>query len=230
MARRSADIHGILVVDKPGLPANTPTTPKTEQDLLTSHDVVQRVRRMTGQKRIGHTGTLDPMASGVLVLCLGHATRLVEYYQGHDKQYLAEVILGAATDTYDAMGTLSESAPIPALERETIEQALDCFRGAILQTPPIYSALKQDGESLHKKARRGETVVVKARPIVVHQLDLVHWNGCDRLKLRVHCSAGTYIVPSQTIWVEPWERWAISAHCGAKLRDPLQKRMRIRSR
>lgn len=161
--------------------------------LYTSHDVVQLVRRWSGQRRIGHTGTLDPMASGLLLLCLGRATRLVEYYQGHDKEYRAEVTLGRATDTYDAMGQTTITAAIPPLTVAQIEEILQQFRGDILQTPPIYSALKQGGESLHRKARRGEQVEVAARPITIHALELIDFLQPDRLLLRVHCSAGTYI-------------------------------------
>ncbi len=181
--------HGLLVVDKPGLD----TLGQDPARLLTSHDVVQRVRRWSGQRRIGHTGTLDPFASGVLVLCLGQATRLVEYYQGHAKTYVAEVALGAATDTYDAVGQIVEQAPVPPLDAAAITAALDLWRGDIWQTPPAYSALKQDGEALYAKARRGEVVEVAARPVTIHRLELLAWSPPDRFTLRVVCSAGTYV-------------------------------------
>ena len=140
-------LHGLLVVDKPGqpftsAPAHTGVTVAAAAQpmhqrfelsftdrLPTSHDVVQMVRRWSGQRQIGHTGTLDPMASGVLVLCLGNATRLVEYYQGQPKQYYAEIVLGSATDTYDATGEMCATAPIPSLEISHIEAALEQFRG-----------------------------------------------------------------------------------------------------
>ncbi|MEZ4729175.1 MAG: tRNA pseudouridine(55) synthase TruB [Caldilineaceae bacterium] len=166
-----------------------PLTPR----LLTSHDIVQRVRRWSGQRRIGHTGTLDPMASGVLVLCLGQATRLVEYYQGHDKRYHAEVTLGSATDTYDAMGAITATRTVPPLTTEGIESVLDNFQGEILQQPPIYSALKQGGESLHRKARRGESVIIEPRPITIYRLQLLAFTPPNRLTLHIHCSAGAYI-------------------------------------
>jgi len=213
--RRQSHLHGLLLVDKPGLQqitdpdyihASTPaqkapstsvdsdaSTDSAEPRLYTSHDIVQLVRRWSGQRRIGHTGTLDPMASGLMVLCLGQATRLVEYYQGHDKRYLAEITLGRATDTYDAVGQTVETMTVPPLTEAAIEQALAQFRGDILQVPPIYSALKQGGESLHRKARRGEEVTVAARPVKIHQIDLLGWVAPDRLTLRVTCSAGTYI-------------------------------------
>ncbi|MFZ4658150.1 MAG: tRNA pseudouridine(55) synthase TruB [Caldilineaceae bacterium] len=199
MPRRESHYHGLLIVDKPGLPA-PPVQPQpagvaiaTTPRLHTSHDIVQLVRRWSGQRRIGHTGTLDPMASGVLVLCLGQATRLVEYYQGHDKQYYAEITLGAATDTYDRMGTVVAESPIPPLTVTMIDAALATFRGEIMQLPPIYSALKQDGESLHHKARRGETVTVEPRPVTIHQLHLLAFRPPDQITIRVTCSAGTYI-------------------------------------
>jgi tRNA pseudouridine55 synthase len=164
-----------------------------DERLPTSHDIVQLVRRWSRQRRIGHTGTLDPMASGLLILCMGQSTRLVEYYQGHDKQYYAEVQLGVATDTYDALGKATARAQVPSFTETEIEHVLDRFRGEIMQRPPAYSALKQGGESLHRKARRGETLQIDARPITVHSLDLVDWIKPDRLCLRVLSSAGTYI-------------------------------------
>lgn len=206
---RESHYHGLLIVDKPGLqpsyvnpitngiadaePANEAVASAPPQRLYTSHDIVQLVRRWSGQRRIGHTGTLDPMASGLLVLCLGQATRLVEYYQGHDKQYYAEVTLGSATDTYDQMGVVSAERAVPALTVADIEQALAAFRGEILQRPPAYSALKQGGESVHRKARRGEEVILEPRPITIHQLDLVAFTPPNHIALRVRSSAGTYI-------------------------------------
>lgn len=213
--RREHQLHGLLLVDKPGLqqlvdPAYpyTPHSGRKEQHvpsdtvtaggaalprLYTSHDIVQLVRRWSGQRRIGHTGTLDPMASGLMVLCLGQATRLVEYYQGHDKTYLAEITLGQATDSYDAVGQPSTTAPIPPLDESILEQALQKFQGDIQQVPPIYSALKQGGESLHRKARRGEEITVTARPVTIHRIALLNFDAPARLTLRVTCSAGTYI-------------------------------------
>ena len=195
MPRRENHLHGLLLVNKPGLQQlagngylHTPhpstkvqqplANPVTSADkeiprLYTSHDIVQLVRRWSGQRRIGHTGTLDPMASGLMVLCLGQATRLVEYYQGHDKSYLAEITLGRATDTYDAVGQTVTTLSVPALTESAIEEVLASFQGDILQVPPIYSALKQGGESLHRKARRGEEVTVAARPVKMHQIHLL---------------------------------------------------------
>lgn len=185
--KNNSDLHGLLVVDKAGYDPAHP-----DARLWTSHDVVARVRRLSSQRRIGHTGTLDPMASGLLILCLGQATRLVEYYQGHDKRYRAVVALGVATDSYDAVGTIVAQSPVPPLSDEQVEAALARFRGDILQTPPIYSAIKQEGEALYAKARRGEEVTVEARPVTIHQLTLLA-RSKTTLTLDVLCSAGTYI-------------------------------------
>lgn len=190
----NADLHGILLVDKPGRPGS----PVGADDLgsltlPTSHDIVQRVRRWSRQGRIGHTGTLDPMASGLLVLCLGVATRLVEYYQGHEKRYEARVTLGRATDTYDAIGQTVAFRPIPSLTATDVEEALAAFRGQIAQQPPVYSALKQGGESLHRKARRGEAVEIAPRPVTVHEINLIAFDPPEGISLRVCCSAGTYV-------------------------------------
>lgn len=196
MAGSSTDLTGLLVLDKPGLP-QFEVDPAGFRGPPTSHDMVQWVRRRTGQQRIGHTGTLDPFASGVLVLCLGQATRLVEYYQGHDKSYWARVVLGTATDTYDGQGAAIATAPLPDLDRAGIEAVLDRFRGPIQQIPPIYSAIKQGGESVHYKARRGEEVVMTPRPVTIHRLDLLAIHTQDgrpsMLDLRITGSAGTYI-------------------------------------
>lgn len=195
MPTAAPDLNGMLLVDKPGLPAPADNggPPPDSPHLPTSHDIVQAVRRLSRQRRIGHTGTLDPMASGLLVLCLGWATRLVEYYQGHDKRYRAEVTLGHATDSYDALGAVVATAPVPALTARQIEDTLAAFRGEILQKPPAYSALKQGGESLHYKARRGEVVEIAARPVTFYAIEVLEFAPPGRLLLDVRCSAGAYI-------------------------------------
>jgi tRNA pseudouridine55 synthase len=163
------------------------------QRLWTSHDVVARVRRLSGQRRIGHTGTLDPMASGVLVLCLGSATRLVEYYQGETKRYYAEIVLGTATDTYDAEGWVTASAPVPLLSKDDVEAALATLRGEVWQKPPAYSAIKQAGETLYARARRGETIYAEARRVTIYRLELLDLQPPNRLGVSIVCSAGTYV-------------------------------------
>lgn len=174
----AAPLGGVLNVDKPAG--------------WTSHDVVGRVRRLAGLRQVGHAGTLDPMATGVLVLCLGRATRLLEYLTGQPKTYLAQVTLGAATDTYDAEGEVIDRRPVPPLNEAQIEQVLDAFRGPIMQRPPAYSALKRDGVALYKRARAGEQVEVAPRPVIVYELALLAFDG-QNVQLRVHCGAGTYI-------------------------------------
>lgn len=171
-------MDGILIVDKPlG---------------LTSHDVVGAVRRAARMKKVGHAGTLDPLATGVLVLALGKATRTLEYLTAHDKIYDATVRLGEATDTYDAEGatTARHDGPLPT--RDKVEAVLDGFRGEIEQVPPAFSAIKQGGEALYEKARRGEVVEVAPRPVAIYHLDVTDWQPPD-VALRVHCSKGTYI-------------------------------------
>ena len=173
------DLSGILCVDKPlG---------------ITSHDVVGRVRRVAGLRRVGHAGTLDPLATGVLLLALGRATRLIEYLVGHDKVYETTVRLGQTTATYDAEGDVLEERPFTHLTLSQIEKALDSFRGDILQQPPIYSAIKQGGQPLYKLARQGKTEVERPyRPVTIHELTLLNWEP-PYLLLRIHCSSGTYI-------------------------------------
>jgi tRNA pseudouridine55 synthase len=158
----------------------------------TSHDVVGKVRRLAGLRQVGHAGTLDPMATGVLLLCLGRATRLLEYLAGQPKTYLAEVTLGAATDTYDAEGEITVRQPVPLLTQEQIDAALDAFRGEIMQRPPAYSALKRDGVALYKRARAGEAVEVEPRPVTVYALNLLAFDG-QTVQLRIRCGAGTYV-------------------------------------
>ena len=192
----STQLHGLLVVDKPGIEDFAPASPATDQRppwLPTSHDIVNRVRRWSGEKRIGHTGTLDPMASGVLVLTIGNATRLTEYYQGHDKRYLAEVQLGETTDTYDRTGKVTETATVPELTSSIIEATLEQFRGELMQKPPAFSAIKQAGKTAYQQARKGHEIELEARPVTIHTLDLVEFCAPNRLRLQIHCSSGTYI-------------------------------------
>lgn len=189
-------LHGLLVVDKPGIEELSNLTPQSDGRppwLPTSHDIVNRVRRWSGEKRIGHTGTLDPMASGVLVLTIGNATRLTEYYQGHDKRYLAEIQLGETTDTYDRTGKVTEVATVPELTLTTIETALTQFRGNLMQKPPAFSAIKQDGKTAYQQARKGHELELEARPVTIYQLELVEFCVPNRLRITVHCSSGTYI-------------------------------------
>lgn len=157
----------------------------------TSHDLVAWVRRGTGVRKVGHGGTLDPAATGVLVLCLGPATRLSEYLLGSPKTYVARVHFGVQTNTYDAEGEIVACDPRP-ISREQVEAALTGFRGPIAQVPPLYSAIKRDGRKLYELARAGQTVELEARPVTIHRLELLAWEP-PVATLEVVCSAGTYI-------------------------------------
>lgn len=175
-------VDGILVVSKPAGP--------------TSHDIVALVRRLTGVRRVGHGGTLDPFAMGVLPLFLGHATRMVEYHLADGKSYRATVVFGSrsSTDDIDGEMTLGE-APPPS--REAVETALAPVRGDIEQVPPNHSAVHVAGRRAYELARAGQKVELSSRRVTIHGLDLVSWDDSDRehpvAELDVHCSAGTYI-------------------------------------
>lgn len=158
---------------------------------MTSHDVVARVRRLLGQKRVGHAGTLDPLATGVLPVLAGQATRVAEYLSESGKAYRATVRFGVETDTYDAEGTVVREAPV-ALTLAEIEAALPAFLGEQLQVPPLYSAIKRAGQPLYKLARAGEQVTPEPRPVVIYALRPVAWEPPD-LVLEVECGKGTYI-------------------------------------
>lgn len=159
----------------------------------TSHDIVDAVRRGTGERRVGHGGTLDPLAGGVLVLALGPATRLLEYLSASEKEYLATVTLGLVTDTGDAEGEVTEQYAVPPdLRREAIEAVLARFRGLIEQTPPAYSAVKVRGKAAHYRARAGEALQLSSRQVRIEELALLDF-APPTLTLRVRCSAGTYI-------------------------------------
>ncbi len=159
----------------------------------TSFDVVRKVRSVTKVRKVGHAGTLDPFAEGVLVLCLGKATKRVSQLMDLDKEYLSRVKLGATTDTLDPSGVVTNTAPVPALSRSDIVEILDRFGGTIEQVPPMYSALKVNGTRLYKLARAGKTVPRNSRKVRVYGIDLVAWCPPDELELKVTCGKGTYI-------------------------------------
>ncbi len=173
-----SELAGLLNIDKPlG---------------LTSHDVVAQVRRVAGMRRVGHGGTLDPLAGGVLVVAVGVATRLLEYVGAQPKTYEAVVRLGQTSNTYDAEGELSPGEPAGELPRDRLAEALAQFRGPIEQVPPMYSAIKRDGQPLYALARQGIEVDRAPRPVTIYELELLDWSPPE-LRLRVRCSAGTYI-------------------------------------
>ncbi len=172
------NVSGVLVVDKPVG--------------LTSHDVVQIVRRGTGIRRAGHTGTLDPRASGVLVVLLGPAVRLSEFVSAEDKRYQATIHLGSSTDTYDSEGVISGPDVPVDISQEDFEELLKGFEGEIEQTPPAYSAVKVQGRKAYEMARKGEDVELEPRIIQVHSLELLEW-ALPEVVVDVHCSSGTYV-------------------------------------
>lgn len=193
-------MDGLLIVDKP--------------QGMSSHDVVARARRLLRERRIGHAGTLDPLATGVLVLCVGQATRLSEYLLGEDKTYDGLIRLGQRTTTDDAEGEVIETRPLPAITPETLQQLAARFTGAIVQVPPQFSAIQKGGQRAYALARQGQQVELEPRPITIYELRLTLCGGDDsgaaldaclpgattdgaafvgHVRIYVRCSAGTYI-------------------------------------
>jgi tRNA pseudouridine55 synthase len=170
--------EGLLNIDKPAG--------------ITSHDVVAQIRRVTGVRRVGHAGTLDPLATGVLLVGVGRTTRLIEYLVGRSKTYEARLKLGQATNTYDTEGEVTAERPFSHITTEEIDNHLAAFRGQIEQQPPMYSAIKKDGQPLYKLARQGIEIEVPTRQVTIYALELLAYNA-PFVDLRVTCSAGTYI-------------------------------------
>lgn len=159
---------------------------------MTSHDVVAIIRKHLKQKRVGHAGTLDPLASGVLPICVGQATRVAEYLSESGKAYQADIKFGTATETYDAEGTITATASTADLTLHMIEETLEHFRGPQMQYPPRYSAIKIHGQPAYKSARAGEAIILEPRPIVIYTLEIRDWIP-PQLTLAIECSKGTYI-------------------------------------
>jgi len=172
-------MDAVLVVDKPVGP--------------TSFDVVRKIRRAARSKRVGHGGTLDPAASGVLPICLGEATKLAQFLLDADKQYDFTVCFGVETDTDDAAGKITARSDAGAIDEARVRDALPAFRGAITQVPPIYSALKREGRPLYDYARAGEAVEAAPRAVTVHELELTSFGGPASAALTMRCSKGTYV-------------------------------------
>lgn len=171
-------MHGVLNINKPSG--------------MTSHDVVQKVRRIAQEKRVGHTGTLDPLATGVLVLCVGRATRIAQYLEAGEKEYDAVMRLGVTTDTLDAEGRVLEMKQYTPPRQQDIIDALARFTGEIMQQPPLFSAIKVGGIPSYKLARRGTAAVLTPRPVTIYRIDLAAYDD-PFVRLRVRCSKGTYI-------------------------------------
>ena len=171
-------MDGILVIDKP--PG------------ITSAQAVARIKRMTGEKKVGHTGTLDPFATGVLVCCLGRATRLARFFLHGDKSYEAVMVLGVETDTQDLSGQVVSRSVVPEISEDAIREVFSRFTGEIAQAPPVFSALKHQGVPLYKLARRGTPVQKPARKVTIGELKLLEMQP-DRVRFSASCSGGTYI-------------------------------------
>ena len=169
---------GILVIDKPAG--------------WTSMDVCAKLRGVFHEKRVGHSGTLDPMATGVLPIFIGRATRAVEFAEKSDKEYIAGLKLGVITNTQDTTGEVLETRPVQ-ISREQLEAALEKFRGDIMQVPPMYSAIKINGKKLYELARKGREVERPARPVGIKSLEILEQQGEDLYTIRVRCTKGTYI-------------------------------------
>jgi tRNA pseudouridine55 synthase len=171
-------VHGILLLDKP--PG------------ISSNSALQRVKRLYNAEKAGHTGNLDPLATGMLPLCFGEATKISAFLLDADKHYRSRCLLGVTTDSGDSEGRVTASSPVPALDRAAVEGVLQRFRGEIAQIPPMYSALKHQGQPLYKLARQGREIERKPRKVVIHRLELEAME-MPCLELDIECSKGTYI-------------------------------------
>ncbi len=178
VAAKKPPLSGIFNVNKPAG--------------MTSHDVVQAIRQASGVRRVGHAGTLDPMATGVLLVCVGSATRVTEYLMEHPKSYRAEITLGIATDTHDAEGQVTYRAERVDVTRAEVEAALQRFVGVIEQVPPMHAALKRKGQKLYELARQGVTVEREPRRVEISRLEIVAWDP-PKVTVDITCSKGTYI-------------------------------------
>jgi len=172
------DYEGVLLIDKPAG--------------ITSHDVVDRVRRILKMKRIGHAGTLDPNATGLLIILVGKATKLSQYLMGLDKSYEGTIKLGQSTTTQDSDGDVEEEKEVPDISLEQIEEQVKTFEGDQYQTPPMFSAKKIDGVPLYKLARKGKTVEREPRFVRVSKFKVDRWES-PNIEFTVHCSKGTYV-------------------------------------
>lgn len=178
MSDTAVEPEGVLLVDKP--------------QGITSHDVVDKVRRLYQMRRVGHAGTLDPMATGLLIILVGKATKASDQLMAQEKEYLGEATLGAVTDSQDADGQVIETTPVPELSVDDIRAAMGTMLGEQRQTPPMFSARKIGGQKLYDLARKGLEVEREARPIRIDAFELTSWVS-PRFTFRVHCTKGTYV-------------------------------------
>ena len=200
-SRRGRVVDGIVVVDKPGG--------------MSSNEAVQKAKRLFGARKVGHTGSLDPLATGVLPLCFGEATKFSQYLLASDKKYRARIKLGVATDSGDADGKTVSRRSAEGIGRPQIEKALDCFRGEIMQAPPMFSAVKHKGQPLYKLARQGIEIEREARAVTIYSNELVSFDG-DEFEVETHCSKGTYV---RAIAEEMGEMLGCGAHVTALRRS-----------
>jgi len=191
--RRGRDVHGVFLLDK--------------QQGASSNDVLQKVKRLFNANKAGHTGALDPLATGMLPICLGEATKFSQFLLDADKRYRVIARLGERTDTSDADGNVIETRPV-TFTQAMLDEALAQFRGDIMQVPTMFSALKYQGRKLYEYAREGITVPREARPVTVYELQFIRWEG-NELELEIHVSKGTYI---RTIIDDLGEKLGCGAH------------------
>jgi len=190
-------MHGLLLIDKSAG--------------MTSHDVVRRVRRIFKTRKVGHGGTLDPLATGVLPVAIGDGTKILQFLLAEDKSYRATFKLGITTDTFDSEGQILLERPVPEFTSADLETVCAEFRGQIEQLPPMFSALKKDGVPLYKLARQGKTVARELRQVTISRLDLIH-NDLQTVTIEVDCSKGTYI---RTLISDIGEQLGCGAHLTA---------------
>jgi tRNA pseudouridine55 synthase len=206
MPQTDLPFEGILLVDKP--------------KGITSHDVVDRVRRKLHMKRIGHAGTLDPMATGLVIILVGKATKASQFLMGMDKTYEGTILLGKNTNTHDAEGDVILDRPVPPLTEAEVVAFLKTFEGDQYQTPPMFSAKKLDGVPLYKLARKGKEVEREARIIHVHSFELDEWRAPDQIDFTISCTKGTYV---RTLANDLGEKIGCGAHLIALNRTDIEK-------
>ena len=202
--RTGREVNGILLLDKP--------------QGITSNQALQRVKRLFRAQKAGHTGSLDPLATGLLPICLGEATKVSGFLLEADKAYTASCRLGVRTDSADADGQVISTRPVEGITQQRIEQALFGFLGDIQQVPPMHSAIKQNGMPLYKLAHQGIEVEREARQIRIHDLKLLRWEA-DELDISVHCSKGTYV---RTLVDDLGEELGCGAHITALRRERVE--------
>jgi tRNA pseudouridine55 synthase len=203
---QSDPFEGILLIDKP--------------KGITSHDIVDRVRHKLHMKRIGHAGTLDPMATGLVIILVGKATKVSQYLMGLDKTYEGTIKLGQSTNTHDAEGTVTQERPVPVLTEDEVKAFLKGFEGDQYQTPPMFSAKKIEGVPLYKLARKGKEVEREARVIHVSSFKLDAWKAPDALDFTIDCTKGTYV---RTLANDLGEKIGCGAHLTALNRTDIEK-------